>query len=57
MKQYVIIDKRSKKAQKEEGEAYISIVLFDNQSEVLYDRVPVGKVEPMNDNEDSCRIE
>ena len=39
------------KQSKEEGEAYISTVLFDDQSEVLYDRVPVGKVEPMNDNQ------
>lgn len=39
------------KQRKEEGEAYISTVLFDDQSEVLYDRVPVGKVEPMNDNQ------
>lgn len=39
------------KQKKEEGEAYISTVLFDDQSEVLYDRVPVGKVEPMNDRQ------
>ena len=39
------------KQRKEEGEAFISTVLFDDQSEVLYDRVPVGKVEPMNDNQ------
>ncbi len=39
------------KQRKEEGEAYISTVLFDDESEVLYDRVPVGKVEPMNDNQ------
>lgn len=39
------------KQRKEEGEAYISTVLFDNQAEVLYDRVPVGKVEPMNDTQ------
>lgn len=36
---------------KEEGEAYISTVLFDDRSEVLYDRVPIGKVEPMNDRQ------
>lgn len=36
---------------KEEGEAYISTVLFDDRSEVLYDRIPVGKVEPMNDRQ------
>lgn len=39
------------KQRKEEGEAYISTVLFDDRSEVLYDRVPVGKVEPMNDSQ------
>lgn len=36
---------------KEEGEAYISTVLFDDETEVLYDRVPVSKVEPMNDRQ------
>ena len=40
-----------KKQRKEEGEAYISAVLFDDQTEVLYDRVPVAKVEPMNDKQ------
>ena len=39
------------KQRKEEGEAYISTVLFDDQTEVLYDRVPVEKVEPMNDTQ------
>ena len=39
------------KQKKEEGEAYISTVLFDDQTEVLYDRVPVNKVEPMNDRQ------
>ena len=39
------------KQRKEEGEAYISTVLFDDQTEVLYDRVPVAKVEPMNDRQ------
>jgi len=36
---------------KEEGEALVSTVLFDDRSEVLYDRVPVGKIEPMNDKQ------
>ena len=27
------------------------MVLFDDQTEVLYDRVPVSKVEPMNDKQ------
>lgn len=39
------------KQQKEEGEAYLSTVLFDDKTEVLYDRVPIGKVEPMNDKQ------
>ena len=39
------------KQKKEEGEAYISTVLFDDTCEVLYDRVPVNKVEPMNDRQ------
>lgn len=39
------------KQKKEEGEAFISTVLFDDQTEVLYDRVPVGKIEPMNDKQ------
>lgn len=39
------------KQSKEDGEAFISTVLFDDSSEVLYDRVPVGKVEPMNDKQ------
>ena len=39
------------KQRKEEGEAYISTVLFDDRTEVLYDRVPVAKVEPMNDKQ------
>ena len=39
------------KQKKEEGEAYISTVIFDDRSEVLYDRVPIAKVEPMNDKQ------
>ena len=39
------------KQKKEDGEAYISTVLFDDQSDVLYDRIPVDKVEPMNDRQ------
>lgn len=37
------------KQKKEEGEAYISTVLFDDKIEVVYDRVPVKRVEPMTD--------
>ena len=39
------------KQRKEEGEAYISTVLFDDKTEILYDRVPVAKVEPMNEKQ------
>lgn len=39
------------KQKKEDGEAFISTVLFDDRTEVLYDRVSVGKVEPMNDTQ------
>lgn len=39
------------KQKKEEGEAYISTVLFDDRSEVLYDRVPLSRIEPMNDRQ------
>lgn len=40
-----------KKQQKEEGEALVSVVLFDDQTEVLYDRVALKRVEPMNDRQ------
>ena len=39
------------KQKKEEGEAYVSVILFDDVSEVIYDRVDIHKVEPMNDNQ------
>ena len=39
------------KQRKEEGEAYISTVLFDDKTEILYDRVPVEKVEPMHEKQ------
>ena len=39
------------KQKKEEGEALISVVLFDDRTEVLYDRVPVEKIEPMTDRQ------
>ena len=39
------------KQKKEEGEALVSVVLFDDCSEVLYDRVDIRKVEPMNDRQ------
>ena len=39
------------KQKKEEGTAYISTVLFDNDSEVLHDRVSLDKIQPMTDKE------
>ena len=39
------------KQKKEEGEALISVVLFNDESHVIYDRVPIAKVEPMNDKQ------
>ena len=36
---------------KEEGEALVSVVLFDDQTEVLYDRVPIAKTEDMTDRQ------
>lgn len=39
------------KQKKEEGEALVSCVVFDDVSEVLYDRVPIEKVEPMTDRQ------
>ena len=39
------------KQRREEGEAYISTVLFDDRCEVLYDRVAACRVEPMNDRQ------
>lgn len=39
------------KQKQEEGEAYISTVLFDNFSEVIHDRVNVKDVEPLTEKE------
>ncbi len=36
---------------KETGEACVSVVLFDDQTEVLYDRADIRKIEPMNDRQ------
>ena len=40
-----------RKQQKEEGEAYVSTVLFDDRTEVLHDRIDIRKVKPMTENE------
>ena len=39
------------KQKKEDGEALLSAVLFSNDSEVLYDRVDVKKIEPMTERQ------
>ena len=39
------------KQKSEEGEAIISTVLFDNETEVLHDRVPLSKIEPITEKE------
>ena len=39
------------KQKKEAGEAYVSTVLFDNVSEVIYDRIDIHRVDPMTRKE------
>ncbi len=39
------------KQKKEKGGAIVSTVLFDNLSEVLHDRVPLEKIEPMTERQ------
>lgn len=42
---------------KEEGEAFVSTVLFSDRSHVIHDRVPIEKIEPMTDKQyyvDGC---
>ena len=39
------------KQKAEPGEAIVSTVLFDNENEVIHDRVDIQKVEPMTDKE------
>ena len=39
------------KQKKEEGDALISTILFDDKTAILSDRVPVNKIEPMNDSQ------
>ena len=43
------------KQKKEPGEAYVSTVLFDDQTEVLHDRVTLEKVQPITDKEYDVR--
>jgi len=39
------------KQKKEEGEAYVSCVLFNHSSKVIYDRVSLDKIQPMTDKQ------
>ena len=39
------------KQKKEPGEAFLSAVLFNQESAVIYDRVDIRKVEPMTDRQ------
>ena len=39
------------KQKKEEGEALISTVLFDGQTDVLHDRVSLDKISPITEKE------
>ena len=39
------------KQRKQEGECYVSTVLFDNVSEVIHDRVKLADIKPMTDKE------
>lgn len=43
------------KQRKEDGECYVSTVLFDNVSEVLHDRVRLSEINPMTDKEYQVR--
>ena len=42
---------RKQKLETEAGEALVSVVLFDDKQEVLYDRVPLSKVPDMTDKD------
>ena len=44
-----------KKQKKEEGEALISTVLFDNVSEVLHDRINIWEIRPMTETDYTVR--
>lgn len=43
------------KQKKEEGECYVSTILFDNVSEVLHDRLKLSEIKPMTDKDYSVR--
>ena len=39
------------KQKKQDGKVYVSTVLFDNDSEVIHDRVDIDEIRPMTENE------
>ena len=39
------------KQKKESGQDVVSTVLFDDETEVLHDRIPLDQVKPMTDKE------
>lgn len=39
------------KQKKEPGEALVSTVLFDDRTEVIHDRIPLDKIEPLTDKQ------
>lgn len=39
------------KQRRQEGKAYVSTVLFDNESEVIHDRVEIGDINPMTERD------
>ena len=39
------------KQKQEEGEAYVSTVLFNNYSTVIHDRMPLVKIEPLTEQQ------
>ena len=39
------------KQRKEDGEAYVSAILFDDMSDVIYDREDIRRIEPMTDRQ------
>ena len=39
------------KQKQEDGEAFVTTVLFDNRTETLHDRVDLKKIEPMNEKQ------
>ena len=43
------------KQKKQDGECYVSTVLFDNESEVLHDRVKLSDIPKMTDNDYTVR--